>query len=114
MNVALQTFPGERTQEGYFEVHSTELAELPPDVRFIDVREATEFDGDLGHLPRAELVPLAAVVEGSQNWSPSSPLVVVCRSGRRSALAAALLSRLGFEEVANLVGGMLAVRMGTK
>jgi rhodanese-related sulfurtransferase len=35
-------------------------------------------------------------------------VVVVCRSGVRSTTAAAILTSLGFEDVSNLKGGMLA------
>jgi len=37
-----------------------------------------------------------------------APVVVVCRSGVRSSTAAAILTSLGFEDVSNLKGGMLA------
>ena len=36
------------------------------DYRLIDVREAEEFDGPLGHLEQAELLPLSQVKEASQ------------------------------------------------
>jgi rhodanese-related sulfurtransferase len=37
-------------------------------------------------------------------------VVTVCRSGARSARAAAMLGKAGFAEVANLRGGMLRWR----
>ena len=42
---------------------------------------------------------------------PDKPIVVVCRSGNRSATACALLSRQGFTQVYNLAGGVTAWRM---
>ena len=38
------------------------------------------------------------------------PIVVVCRSGARSAQASLLLGKAGFDKVANLSGGMLRWR----
>lgn len=38
------------------------------------------------------------------------PIVTVCCSGTRSARAAAMLGKAGFEQVANLNGGMLRWR----
>ena len=40
----------------------------------------------------------------------TAPLVVVCRSGARSAQATVLLGKAGFDKVANLSGGMLRWR----
>jgi hydroxyacylglutathione hydrolase len=37
-----------------------------------------------------------------------TPLVLVCRTGSRSAIGASLLAREGFHNVANLVGGVVA------
>ncbi len=75
----------------------------------LDVREPDEFDGELGHIPGAVLIPLqhlpirAAEIEVYKE----RPVVVVCRAGVRSTTAAAILTGLGFEHVSNLKGGML-------
>jgi rhodanese-related sulfurtransferase len=42
--------------------------------------------------------------------SKEKPIVTVCRSGARSAQAAVLLRKAGFDKVANLAGGMLRWR----
>ncbi|QRO03035.1 rhodanese-like domain-containing protein [Archangium violaceum] len=78
------------------------------EVRLVDVREPSEFDGLLGHITGAELVPLRMVEEKAGNWPRDSELVMVCRSGGRSAKAAAQLARRGFNRVMNMRGGMLA------
>lgn len=78
--------------------------------RIIDVRSRSEFDGELGHLPDAELVPLERVTQEARRWDPHTPIVTVCRSGNRSATAAKELEKLGFDRVVSLRGGMLAVR----
>jgi len=75
----------------------------------LDVREPDEFDGELGHIPGAVLIPLqdlpgrVAEIEIHKE----RPVVVVCRAGVRSTTAAAILTGLGFEHVSNLKGGML-------
>jgi sulfur dioxygenase len=76
--------------------------------RVIDVREPQEYNGLLGHIDGAELVPLATVPAAAAEWSKEDPVLVVCRSGGRAATACELLQNMGFSEVANLDGGMLA------
>jgi rhodanese-related sulfurtransferase len=44
----------------------------------------------------------------AKELDPGKPLLVYCRSGRRSAEAAAALVKLGFADVRNLEGGILA------
>jgi rhodanese-related sulfurtransferase len=81
--------------------------------RVIDVREPGEFNGELGHIPGAELVPLATLDGAAEAWSKDAPLLVVCRSGARSSTGALRLVALGFRDVRNLEGGMQAyVRAG--
>lgn len=78
------------------------------EVHLVDVRETDEFVGPLGHIPGAELVPLATVTAVATGWDKGAPRVIVCRSGGRSGRAAAALAQMGFTHVYNLGGGMLA------
>ncbi|SET71006.1 rhodanese-like domain-containing protein [Stigmatella erecta] len=93
-------------------IHAVRPSALPPAtaVRRIDVREPAEFEGPLGHLPEAELVPLDSLPATAVSWSPSEPLLLICRSGNRSLKAARWLAERGFLQLYNLEGGMLAVR----
>lgn len=77
-------------------------------VRMIDVREPAEFTGELGHVADAELVPLATVPSAATAWDRRAPIVCICRSGGRSGRAAEALAGMGFADVTNMVGGMLA------
>jgi len=79
-------------------------------VQIVDVREHTEFNGALGHVPGARLVPLGSLPARAPEFSKERPIVTVCRSGARSAQASILLRKAGFEKVANLAGGMLRWR----
>jgi len=76
----------------------------------LDVRGPDEFLGPLGHVPGARLVPLHTLPLVLGELDAEAPVLVVCRSGARSAQAAGLLSRKGFKQVTNLAGGMLAWR----
>jgi rhodanese-related sulfurtransferase len=78
-------------------------------IRRIDVREPHEFNGPLGHLPGAELVPLGVVPLRCAEWNPEEPVLLICRSGGRSGQAAAFLKSRGFVRPIPLAGGMLAV-----
>jgi sulfur dioxygenase len=75
----------------------------------IDVREADEYRGELGHIAGARLIPLKELPERTTELATAKNLdiVTVCRVGMRSATAAAILTGLGFERVSNLKGGML-------
>ena len=95
---------------GYRDVSVQQVASLAPDagVRVIDVREPDEWASELGRVKAAIHVPLALVAAASQSWPKDAPMVLICRSGKRSGNAALMLHGLGFTRVMNMVGGMLA------
>ena len=72
----------------------------------IDVRHDGEWHG--GHLPAALHVPLGHLIDRLSELPKSQPLVTQCQSGGRSAIAASLLRRAGFQDVSNLLGGYAA------
>lgn len=74
----------------------------------VDVREFAEFAA--ARVPGSRLIPLAQIADRSVELDRNKPVVVVCRTGRRSSEAAAILCRLGFEDVRNLEGGIEACR----
>lgn len=98
------------TYAGIWEVQPQWLEEHREAVQIVDVREADEFDGILGHIEGARLVPLGELVAKAGQLDASLPVVTVCRSGARSAQAAILLEKAGFAKIANLSGGMLRWR----
>ena len=95
------------TYAGIWEVEPYWLEEHAGEVQIVDVREPDEFDGALGHLPGALLVPLGELQKRTGEIDQSRPIVTVCRAGGRSAQAALMLQQAGFKQVANLSGGML-------
>lgn len=101
------------------EIDAAELASLQArGVPVIDVREPAEFAA--GHVPGAASIPRGVLefevdghpaVNGARDPALShrdQPVVLYCRSGGRSALAAEALQRLGFVEPLSLAGGFLA------
>lgn len=93
---------------GYREIEPSRVARAGGTARIVDVREADEFCGELGHAPGAELVPLATLESAARRWDKEQEIVLVCRSGTRSARAATLLAVMGFRRAMNMVGGMIA------
>lgn len=85
-----------------------------PDTLILDVRERSEFDA--AHIAGAMNVPRGileaaceydyAETEPELVTARERPVLVVCRSGSRSAFAAQVLGWLGYREVYNLKLGM--------
>lgn len=98
------------TFAGIWEIHPHALEEITGKVQVVDVRETTEFNGPLGHVKTAVLIPLGELAARAGELSHERPVVAVCRSGARSAQACVILQRQGFNDVANLAGGMLRWR----
>lgn len=98
------------TFAGIWELQPQWLEEHLGAAQIVDVREPDEFDGPLGHIPGARLIPLSEIAKRSGDLSPEKPIVAVCRAGGRSAQATTILRRAGFDQVANLAGGMLRWR----
>jgi uncharacterized membrane protein YdjX (TVP38/TMEM64 family)/rhodanese-related sulfurtransferase len=86
-------------------------ASLASDQRplILDVRDPDEFDGPLGHIDGAINVPLGRLSTVRPELSGRTrPVVVVCRTDKRSAEAAAILRAGGVQNVKVLRGGMEA------
>jgi glyoxylase-like metal-dependent hydrolase (beta-lactamase superfamily II)/rhodanese-related sulfurtransferase len=95
------------TYAGINEIDPEWVADHASQLRILDVREANEFNGTLGHIPGATLIPLARLQEHASTLATDEPVVLVCRSGARSAQAVTILDKAGFTRVANLAGGMI-------
>jgi rhodanese-related sulfurtransferase len=97
----------ERSPGGVPEVSAAWLEANRCRVRLVDVREADELVEAPGHLAGVTWAPLEVLEEAAHGWRTDEPIVLVCRSGRRSAQAIKRLEQLGFGSVASLSGGML-------
>ena len=74
----------------------------------IDVREPHEFAN--GHIENARHIPYSRLDEKIYELErhKDSPIIVVCQTGTRSQPACKKLSKLGFTQVYEMKGGMLA------
>jgi len=95
---------------GVWEIEPHALEEHAGEVQILDVREADEFTGPLGHIRGAILIPLGELADRAAELSKDRPVVAVCRAGGRSAQAINMLQQAGFAKIANLTGGMLRWR----
>ena len=76
------------------------------DVLLIDVREQWEYDES--HIPGITLIPMSEL-EGRLSEIPTDKEVIVtCRSGNRSSQVTSYLQGLGYDNVHNMEGGILA------
>lgn len=74
----------------------------------LDVRTAADFDGEQGHLTAARNLPLEELPRRLDELEPylERPIALICRTDRRSAAAARILSEAGFADVHVVRGGM--------
>lgn len=91
----------------YSELDSHEANAKLSEFHIVDVRQAHEFGGPLGQIEGAQLVPLGTISEKNDELTGSRPILFVCRSGVRSAMACELLQKRGIADVTNLKGGMI-------
>ena len=76
------------------------------DFQLIDCREPDEFD--LVNI-EGELMPLGQILDFTDKVSRDKPVIVHCKSGRRSQMAIMQLEAAGgFDNLYNLEGGILA------
>ncbi len=98
--------PIQRSYAGLPELLPAWVAEHRGQLTLLDVRSAEEFNGPDGHLAGSQLVPLPELEQRSGEIPTDRPVVVVCHSGSRSALATQQLIKAGHPRVANLRGGL--------
>jgi glyoxylase-like metal-dependent hydrolase (beta-lactamase superfamily II)/rhodanese-related sulfurtransferase len=98
------------TFAGFWEIQPHWVEEHGGSVQIVDVREVDEFNGPLGHIAGSAVMPLGELEGRTAELSRDKPVVTVCRAGARSAQATVILKKAGFENVANLAGGMLRWR----
>lgn len=73
--------------------------------QLIDVREQHEYDE--ANL-EGTLIPLGEIMDAQDDISREGDVVFMCRSGKRSAAAIGVYTSLGYENLINLKGGILA------
>jgi rhodanese-related sulfurtransferase len=84
----------------------------------IDVRTPAEYEA--GHIPGARLIPYDQIAARSAELpGKDQPVLLYCRTGRRTGVAAGTLAQLGFRAVYDLQGlsnwpGQVATGMAAK
>jgi rhodanese-related sulfurtransferase len=78
------------------------------EVALVDVREPGEYAA--GHLPGAQLLPVNSVPSRKDELPQGKPILFVCATGQRSALAAEFAAAFGHKDLFNLEGGTVAWR----
>lgn len=77
------------------------------DVVLIDIREQSEYE--LGSIANAKLLPRGLlefkILDLDDIENPNTKIILYCRSGNRSALAATSLQLMGFKNVMSMIGG---------
>jgi uncharacterized membrane protein YdjX (TVP38/TMEM64 family)/rhodanese-related sulfurtransferase len=78
----------------------------------IDVRGADEFNGPLGHIPGSKNIALSDLQDQISTLDDirDQPIVLVCKTDKRSGAAAHILETAGFSDVRVLSGGVDAWR----
>ena len=104
--ILVLSFLFQNKNKSYQDISSDDLKEFMKnkDVEMIDVRTAREVQaGVIGKPHKIELS--SSFGKDVQKLNKDKKYVVYCRSGRRSAMASNMMSKLGFKEVYNLKGG---------
>ena len=87
---------------------ATQLAESPPNLQLIDVREKSEVA--IACIEGFEVFPLSEFDQWSSeillNLNPEAETIVICHHGMRSAQLCQWLQIRGFNNVKNVTGGI--------
>jgi len=75
------------------------------DFQLIDVRE--DFEYEMSNL-EGKNIPLGGIMTETDSISHDKPVIIMCRSGKRSAMAVMQLETQGYTNLYNLQGGILA------
>lgn len=97
----------QETENAYMKISAEEAKEVmdsTDDFVLVDVREADEYAD--GHIEGALLIPYGEIGERAETELPDKQqtILVYCRSGRRSAIAAQTLTDLGYTDVRDFGG----------
>lgn len=94
-------------ESAYMKISAEEAKEImdsAEDFVLVDVREEDEYAA--GHIAGALLIPYGEMKESAETELPDKKqtILVYCRSGRRSAIAAQTLAELGYTDVRDFGG----------
>jgi sulfur dioxygenase len=98
--------PVVQTFAGVLEVEPAWVAAHLGDIYLLDVREPEECVPGETTMANAS-IPLGQLRDRISEVPGDKPVMAICRSGRRSAMATGILKQAGHEKVANVSGGLL-------
>ncbi len=89
-------------------VEQTQTLMADGEYLLLDVRTPQEFEGELGHLPGAVLIPVQELEQRLSELEQykERKIIAYCRTGNRSGKATSLLNQKGYN-VVNMLGGMV-------
>ena len=98
--------PVQRSYAGLPELEPAWVAAHLQELTILDVRGPEEVQGPDGHISGSLNIPLPELEQRRPEIPSDKPVVVVCHSGSRSALATQQLLKEGLSSIANLRGGL--------
>lgn len=110
VSAALFLYGWQTTPSDFKNISPKELKtklENKEDLVLVDVRTPQEFNGDLGHIDGAILMPVQTLADSVKSLEKykDKTIVVYCRSGNRSQMGTQILLQNGFNAI-NMTGGM--------
>jgi rhodanese-related sulfurtransferase len=103
-------FTGGATAERYKRIDVTEAAPVLDRYLLVDIRGTGELFELPGHIPGSVHAPQENLARAMATVDRATPLLVICRSGRRAESGSDALVDAGFTDVTLLNGGMIAWR----
>jgi len=96
---------------GVEQISTDQLADMlangqSTDVFYVDVRESYEFQE--AHIEGMTNLPLSQLENNYHHIPTDKTVVIICRSGNRSLQALNILKDVGYQDLINVKGGMLA------
>lgn len=98
--------PGPASSVNMGPVEARDWLKLNPAAQLIDVRTPEEYAQD--HLTGAKLIPVQELEGRTGEIDREKPVLLYCRSGKRSQKAADILKARGFKTVRQIEGGIIA------
>lgn len=102
-----QWAPVVTTYSGTLEIAPQWVAAHQDEVHILDVRTRHETDEESTRIHNAQMIPINELRERIEEVPKDKPVMTICRSGKRSVLACGILRGAGWQQVANIKGGLL-------
>jgi sulfur dioxygenase len=95
------------TYSGIQEISPQWVASHRDGIHILDVRTSVEIDEESSRIAGAQQIPIGELRERLDEVPHDKPVMTICRSGKRSVLAYNVLRSNGWDQVANINGGLL-------